>query len=182
MKLKNFTESIVRQVGTDLTDAFDTNFTNKAFFDRKWKSHKMNAKHGLLAKDGHLRGSVKNPSITGDRIKWNIPLPYAKIHNEGGEIMITAKMKSFFWAMFYKSSNAITKTTTGKVRNGKRNEALTQESQQWKALALKKLGDKIIIPQRQFIGWHPQVDQRIKEVVDENVKKLNNLIQQKLKP
>lgn len=108
---------------------------------------------------GQLRNSLSY-NVGEDFIRWSSSLPYASIHNEGGEITVTAKMKSFFWAMYYKASGAMTKTKGGKVSASKRNQNLSVEAQQWKNMALMKIGSKIKIPQRQFIGDHPRVQER----------------------
>ncbi|MDB0603175.1 hypothetical protein PL373_18990 [Tenacibaculum maritimum] len=49
-------------------------------------------------------------------------------------------------------------------------------------MALLKVGTKMKVEQRQFIGWHPQVDKRIKKVVDYNLQQLNKEILKKLSP
>ncbi|NRR90645.1 hypothetical protein HSX10_03605 [Winogradskyella undariae] len=180
---KKFTDSCVRQVGVDLTDAFDQNFHNESFFGRKWPKRKMQANNKPLSKDGALRGSLKNPLIQNGKVTWSFPVSYASIHNEGGEIVVTKKMKSFFWAMYYKAHGASETYSikTKKQNNTIRTRALKGEAAKWKALALQKVGATMTIEQRQFIGWHPQVDVRIKEVIDHNLKLLNNSIHKKLK-
>jgi hypothetical protein len=91
--------------------------------------------------------------------------------NQGGEIVVTAKMKRFFWAMFYKSSGAV--TSSGK---GERNTRLTEEAKSWKALALQKVGAIMKVKQRQFIGDHPQVRQRVEHIVDANMREIEREI------
>ncbi|MDB0610438.1 hypothetical protein PL371_00820 [Tenacibaculum maritimum] len=173
--LKDFLNEILTDVEVDLTQEFDRNFERKAFFNNKWPQAKhANSRGSLLMRTGKLRRSVQSNRANG-RISWSSNLPYASIQNEGGEIVVTAKMKSFFWAMFYKSSNAV----KGK---GKRAASLSAEASKWKAMALLKVGTKMKVEQRQFIGWHPQVDKRIKKVVDYNLQQLNKEILKKLSP
>lgn len=183
MDLQNLVKQIVKDVEVDLTQAFDRNFENKAFFDRKWAdTNHPNSRGSLMLRSGKLRRSTKVRN-TGSTISWSSSLPYASIHNEGGEIVVTAKMKSFFWAMYYKSNNAVMYSVKTKApANTQRNKKLTGEAAKWKAMALMKVGTAITIEQRQFIGWHPQVDQRIKRVIDGNLNQLNKKIIKKLKP
>lgn len=181
MKLKYLVRNIVEDVAVDLTQAFDRNFERKAFFDKPWKdTNYPNSKGSLMLRSEKLRKSIKH--VHNKRsVSWTSSLPYASIHNEGGEITVTQKMKSFFWAMHYKNAKAIKVLKSGKVSKSKRNQRLSQEAQKWKALALLKVGAKIKIKQRQFIGWHPEVDRRIKKIVDNNLTKFNDEIIKTLK-
>ena len=48
-------------------------------------------------------------------------------------------------------------------------------------MALLKVGTVLKVEQRQFIGWHPQVDHRIKKIVNYNMNLVNKEIIKKLK-
>lgn len=184
MNLQNFTNKLIEQIATDLTDAFDSNFDTESFFGAKWKKRNSGfEKHKILSKRGGsgLRGSF-NPVIGNQTIQWKSSLPYASIHNEGGEIKVTAKMKSFFWRMYYKASGGVVQSVkTKEAANTARNKKLQGEAAKWRAMALLKVGTVLKIEQRQFIGWHPQVDVRIKEVVNYNLEVLNSEIIKTLK-
>ena len=91
-------------------------------------------------------------------------------------------MKRFFWAMHYKSSNAVLYNVRSKKQaNTQRNRKLNEEALKWKALALQKVGTVMTIEQRQFIGWHPQVDYMVKKIVNNNLAEVNKAIINKLK-
>lgn len=172
---KTFLENTISDVAVDLTQAFDRNFESKSFFNQRWPRTKHpNSRGSLLLRSGRLRRSIKSTN-TGETISWSSNLPYASIHNEGGEIKVTQQMKSFFWAMYYKANGAITKDKT------KRNTSLNAEAMKWKALALQKVGSIMTVEQRQFIGWHPQVDVRIRNIVNNNLDELNKEIIKSLK-
>ena len=167
--------NIIKDVKVDLTDEFDLNFKRKAFFDQSWKPTKgVNQRGSLMMRSGNLRRSVTS-DIIGNGITFSSSLPYATIHNEGGTITVTSQMKKFFWAMYYKSSGAIGKGA------GSRNKRLTIEAQQWKNLALMKVGQKIKIEKRQFIGWHPVVKNRIETVFNDHLKDVETYINQRLR-
>lgn len=167
--------NILKDIRIDLTEEFDRNFERKGFFDRPWKKTKLQNNRGtLMMRSGALRRSIKS-NLSGESITWSSSLPYASIHNEGGKIHVTAKMKSFFWAMYYKSAGAI-----GKGNNA-RNQRLNIEAQQWKALALMKIGAEIKIEKRQFIGAHPMITGRIQNIMDHNLKDLEDFITKKLR-
>lgn len=177
MDFKQLVQHIVEDTKVDLTQEFDRNFERKAFFNKKWKGTKhANSRGSLLNRSGKLRRSINKPNANETTINWRSNLAYASMQNEGGELVVTKKMKSFFWAMYYKSAGAVTKGKT------ERNRKLTGEAAKWKAMALMPVGHKMEIEQRQFIGWHPEVDIRIKKIVDYNLIELNKSIAKKLKP
>jgi phage gpG-like protein len=174
--MKDFIKNILADLRVDLTDEFDKNFERKAFFDKAWENTKLpNHRGSIMMRSGKLRRSIRAKE-TNNQISWTSSLPYASLQNEGGEIIVTERMKRFFWAMFYKANGAVTKS--GK---GERNKRLSVEAQMWKSLALQKTGSKMKIKQRQFIGDHPIVRQRIEHVVDRNMAALEKEIFNKLK-
>jgi phage gpG-like protein len=180
--MKNqFLQNFVTDLKVELMDEFDRNFERKAFFDQPWKETKMpNRRGSLMMRSGALRRSIRATS-NDHSIRFFSSLPYAAIHNEGGTITVTAKMKKYFWAMFYKSSGAVSKTKKGEARQNGRNKALSQEATRWKNMALKKVGSKITIEQRQFIGPHRQVDQCVERVFNRNMKEFEEFIYKTLK-
>ena len=139
-------QNILNDIRVELTDEFDRNFSRKAFFDHSWPPRKMNGKGSLLIVTGKLRRSIRSRVDAGS-VTWETSEPYAAIHNYGGHITVTAKMKRFFW---YKYG--------------------ATKDDSWKYMALMKVGSKIHIPQRQFIGDHPQVRKAVENVISDNMK------------
>lgn len=180
--MKNFESffmNVLKDLKVELDDEFDRNFERKAFFDQKWPGTKWpNNKGSLLNRTGAGRRSINSKIEGGERIVWRSSLPYIAMHNDGGEITVTKQMISFFWAMYYKSSGAMSKTSKGVPSNTQRNRKLSEEAAIWKALALQKPGSKMKIPRRRFIGDHPQVDAAIKRVVDLAIEQLETDLKQ----
>lgn len=105
-------------------------FTDEAFIP--WKSRAIPSPGNILQMSGDLLRSISVGSSSTEQVEFVSDSPYAEIHNEGGTIrlVITDKMRKFFWAMWYE----------------------TQDSR-WKAMALTKESSFIIsIPQRKFMG------------------------------
>ena len=90
---------ILRDIQVELTDEFDQNFERQAFFSEAWQRRKSPTRPGghILVDTGQLRRSIKSRT-TENSIIFYTDLPYAEIHNDGGEIVVTQKMKRFFWA------------------------------------------------------------------------------------
>ena len=161
---ESFFKNLLNDLKIELKDEFDKNFQRKGFFGKPLPPAKYPAKRGsLMMRTGDLRNSI-DANIQGDAIHFTSSEPYASIQNEGGIITVSAQMKRYFWARYYKAMGGITKTKTGKTSNTKRNRDLNEEAQFWKAMALMKVGSKITIPERRFIGRSPEVFQQSRTV------------------
>lgn len=182
MDLNNFHKNILNDVRIELKDEFDRNFERKAFFDQSWPKNKLvNRKGSQMARTNNLRRSIR-AVVKGGKIEFSSSLPYASIQNEGGEVTVTAKMKKYFWYMYYQTSGKIANRKDGSARKTKSNTNLSIEARQWKNLALMKIGQKMKIPSKRFIGPHPRVRSVIEEVVNDNLKEVNKEILNALKP
>lgn len=144
---------LLKDIKVELDDEFDRSFERKAFFNIGWKPAIHNTIGSLLMRTGALRGSLRS-EVMGNAIRWESSLPYADVQNSGGTITVTQKMKGFFWYRYRM------------VTNGKKDHK-NAEALFWKAMALKRVGTVITIPQRQFIGYHPMVDNMVQEITDE---------------
>ncbi len=163
--MKNkLSQKILNDIKVELKDEFDRNFERKAFFDQKWKK----SKNGLVS-TGKLRRSIQ-AQVVGNSVVFTSSVPYASIHNTGGTITVTAKMKRYFWARYKEVAGNIKTLKNGKRSASKKNIAISQEAEMWHRMALMKVGSKITIPQRQFIGNHPRVKKVIEQIVNENIK------------
>jgi len=154
--VKFFKESFVKQGWTDSS------------FQAWEKSKSPLAGKRTLYQNGTLMQSLKKRSASIDKIIIEADSDYAEIHNDGGTITVTAQMKKFWWAKYCEAAG-IKKNDSGstdwkKMTAFKTNKAGTQSSLSkhnvslsrkaafCKRMALMKVGSKIKIPQRQFIG------------------------------
>lgn len=97
-----------------------------------------------------LRNSIHHTAV-GNQVEVSSPLPYANIHNEGGRIPITSKMRAFFWARYKETKDPI-----------------------YKACALTKK-THIDIPQRQFTGVSQYTDEAFDKVAQQILSQLDLL-------
>ena len=174
---------LLTEIKVELADEFDRNFARKAFFSRPCKQRRnADAKGSLLMVSGHLRRSLRS-AVKGQNIVFSSSLPYASIHNEGGTLRVTAKMKKYFWYKYSQASGSMKTLKSGKRSTSQRNLRLSREAEMWKAMALMKVGSKITIPERRFIGSAPEVKQAVKRVADKWIKEdLGNSIKKQLTP
>nr|DAV42230.1 MAG TPA: tail morphogenesis protein [Caudoviricetes sp.] len=181
----------LKDIKVEALDEFDRNFEREAFFNDKWARRKYNddESRGLLIKTGNLRRSITGRITDRDSVVIETTQPYAKIHNEGGTITVTRKMKKYFWWKYITItgskrmkagipitySERFSRKKDGTLRNTKRNRELTEEAEFYRAMALKKAGSKITIPKRQFIGNHPDLEKLLKEIFYNNAKNFDVL-------
>lgn len=153
------------KVGRAVRDSVRENFRKGGFYGTPWQAP-LRTQLGiggpgygpLLSGTNHLMMSTDYIPGEGRVIIQNT-LVYAPIHNDGGSITVTAKMKGFFWAQHYKARGDA--------------KELSAEAQFWRNMALKKVGSQIKIVQRQFLGEHPEVNRIVSEIVN---KELTNFI------
>ena len=151
-------KKILNDLRVELSEEFDRNFQRKAFFDRRWPPRKRNHPGSLLMVTGTLRRSIRC-QVNADSVMWESSEKYASLHNYGGTLTVTAKMKRFFWYK-YKATN----------------------DESWKWMALMKTGAVITVPQRQFLGDHPQVRKAAERIINDNLQKAANAIIKNFRP
>lgn len=160
-------QKILTDIKVELSDEFDRNFERKAFFGKKWDKRKHEGKGTLLVQTGKLRRSIR-AQVRGQSVVFSSSEPYSAIHNDGGTITVTAKMRRYFWAKYYETGGKVKYNKSGSMSKG--SIRLSQEAEMWRALALKKVGSKIAIPQRQFLGDAPEVRKAVDSIVANNMK------------
>lgn len=184
-RVNRLVRETLKDIRTEALDEFDRNFEREAFFNQKWARRKYHddESRGLLIQTGNLRRSITGRVTDRNSVVIETTQPYARIHNEGGTITVTRKMKGYFWYRYQTVtggrspdgfSNNLQRKKNGTPRNNKRKRELTAEAEFYRAMALKKVGSKITIPKRQFIGNHPELEKLLKEIVYSNAKKMKN--------
>lgn len=146
-ELRKVVRRILSDIRVELGDEFDQNFERQGFFSEKWQRRKspIRGDGHILVASGDLRKSIRSRSDESS-ITFYSDLAYAGIHNEGGEIKVTARMKRFFWHKYYETKDEF-----------------------WKAMALMKVGKTIKIPRRQFLGMAPEVETEVRKIIEANL-------------
>lgn len=156
-ELKNLVEDTNTYVRVAGVNFFVQNFNRQGFLDdslQPWKKRAFSQGGSILINSGALKRGVKGRSEGIDRVVFYVDsnIKYAQIHNEGGEITVTRKMQKYFWAMYLQSSGKVTSKKDGSASRSKRNVQLSSKAAFFKSMALKKVGSRIKIHKRQFIG------------------------------
>ena len=151
--MNDLMQNILSDLRVELLDEFDSNFTRKAFFDRPWPARRMPGGRGsLLIVSGRLRRSLRC-SQTRSALMFYSDAAYFSIHNRGGRIPVTPRMRKYFWAMYYRYAPS----------SGNRAGAKNAIAEYYKSLALTK-AQEFTIPQRQIVGDHPKVSRAVDDI------------------
>ncbi|SDE53893.1 phage virion morphogenesis protein [Riemerella columbipharyngis] len=125
-------------------------FTANSFI--AWPKRKDTLPHKMLSLSYTLKNSIKISRADFEQviISAGEGIPYAAIHNEGGNITIpvTPKMRKYFWAMHKKTGEEFYK-----------NMALT-----------KKDFLSVHIPKRQYIGNSAALGRKIRSIIIRQIK------------
>lgn len=144
---KDFLHGVVPHIIAEkATEYYKRCFTVKADVNNKaWPIAKNPPSRGsLMVRSGNLMASIRPSVVNSNRVvisAGSARVPYAKIHNEGGEvgIPVTKDMRKFAWAMNYKTGD-----------------------ERWKGLALtRKSVIRVNVPKRQFMGHSKILNQII---------------------
>lgn len=166
-KLKKVLNAMPSVIGQTAVNHFQENITKRQgvptcgslqqFKNRVFENSRQRGK-GILNDTGNLVDSIKIISRSHNSVNVGIrasEIPYAELHQQGGKIPITNKMRKFFWAKYYQHAPA-----AGRTR-GKRSVSTNQEADFWKAMALKRKNSTITIHKRQFMDATPDLEKAI---------------------
>lgn len=124
-----------------------------------------NSQYGpLMSARKNLYGSIRY--VPGDaQVIVGTTVPYAAVHNQGATITahprVTPKMRKFAWRQFFAAGGG--------------SKASNPEADKWKALALTKKDRLTVtsrIPQRQFLGTSRELDDKIREKIETEIKQI----------
>lgn len=180
--IKEVNDRLPRKVGTVAVNHFKQNFRDGGWLDnglhpwqrtRRQDSKHPDSKYGpLTSRRNHLMRSIQSKAGQGTVVIEN-PVPYAAIHNEGGEVTthptVTDRMRKYAWRMVYSLSGVRKKGTLPKE--------LPEEAEKWKGLALTRKSRLTVharIPQRQFMGDSAELRVKINRIINESIEKIKN--------
>ena len=175
-------DRLPRKVGIIAVNHFKQNFRDGGWLDdglHPWKKTirqkqgGRDAKYGpLTSRRNHMMSSIQSRPGVGEVTIEN-PLPYAAIHNDGGDITthptVSPKMRRFAWHMAY--------SLAGIKGKGSLPKELPEEARLWKCLALtkkSKITIKARIPKRQFMGNSKELQTKINKIINDSLEKIKN--------
>ena len=169
-----YTRTLPVKVGTKAVSLTKKRFSDSTFNGRAWQEpyrRKLSFKGAqasyktLLSGTNHLRDVTYFKPEPG-KVYIRNQVDYAQIHNEGGSIKVTAKMKRYFWYRYSAAKGARLTKKRGGLRKTKGNEALTREALFWRNMALKREGSLIRMPRRHFFGPDANMSKEIRKIIE----------------
>lgn len=175
-------KNALSDIEIDLSDEFSRNFERKAYFTKTWQRRggDYHADKPLLVNTGKLRRSIKT-RLSGNKIVFYSELPYAAIHNEGGDIKVTAKMKGYFYHKYVEAVGGFAKKKNGSLSGSKKQVELNGAASFYLAMSRLQIGRVIHIPQRQFIGVGQEVEKIVVNIVERNLEDFINQLDIRIK-
>lgn len=160
---------LMQQVAAIALTFFKTSFVNQGFTDttlQKWQTRSGGPKNkgrAVLVDRGILKRGIRLKGVTSSNATIGVDpaIKYATIHNEGGTIPITPKMRRFFWAMYYKF--------------GGKQKKVPEQALYWRNMALTSKTE-IEIPKRQFIGDSRTLDKNALAFVTAELNKIFKIV------
>lgn len=166
------------KIGRMAADHFKDNFRQSGYVDgglHPWPKTRRqqaggksaNSQYGpLLSARNHLYGSIRY--VPGDaQVVVGTSVPYAAVHNRGATITthprVTPNMRKYAWAKFFEAGGNKADAPAGSPAG------------KWKALALTKKGRLTVtahIPQRQFLGPSQELNDKIREEIESELKNI----------
>lgn len=169
-----YTRTLPVKVGTKAVSLTKKRFSDSSFNGRAWQEpyrRKLSFKGAqasyktLLSGTNHLRDATYFKPEPG-KVYIRNQVDYAQIHNDGGSIKVTAKMKRYFWYRYAAAKGARLTKKRGGLRKTKGNEALTREAMFWRNMALKREGSLIRMPRRHFFGPDANMSKEIRKIIE----------------
>lgn len=103
---KAINDDLPKILGNAALSAFKKNFQDEGFFGDKWTDVLRRGSAGaggsrkILTGDTGDLGRSLEMSIGKAEVTISSDKIYAAIHNDGGFLVVSDKMKKFFWAMY----------------------------------------------------------------------------------
>ncbi|GAB6121671.1 phage virion morphogenesis protein [Dysgonomonas termitidis] len=165
VRIFNRIESAVRAIPARVA-VLAVNFSKERFIKKNWIDRSVEGwpktkkkKGSTLVASGRLKQSIRKVSVTPSRVVIGTNVPYARIHNEGGEISGTERVRSFVRKSHRRRSH---------TRKGKRIKATTVKEYRVKSFS-REYHRKFI--RRQFIGQSQELGNRISKLIQSEIDK-----------
>lgn len=177
-QMNGLLKTLPAQIGALALESIDDNFRSQSFFGAPWKARAdgtggagSGAKRGasgrfesgsgraLLVLTGRLRRSFKLQN-SGLSVTIFTDVPYAEIHNEGGTITGTANVGEYTRHQY--EMNEVSKP-------GSKQEEWRKEKVGSGKVRAHSREMNLTIPQRQFMGEHPELDNRFISLLEQEL-------------
>lgn len=171
---KRFRARLPQRVGTEAVAFFKQSFRRQGWIDKggveKWKRRKHDDRksrsRGILMLRGTLRRSIRIVNKTANSVTVGTDVPYAQIHNEGGHIQATVRVRAHrrkgSTYTRYAQSDIATRRSVGRKRIGRSGGEVKAHTRKM----------NLRIPQRRFMGQSRFFERRIQMQTERELKRI----------
>ncbi len=158
-RLNGLVRELPQLAGAEVLDSINENFRSQSFFGAPWLPRQATEKddgRALLVRSGRLRRSFEL-DVRGLTLIIHTDTPYAQIHNEGGTITGSVNV-----AAFKRNRSETDEVSAPGARKAKYTKSVIGSH-------LVKAHTRTVnttIPQRQFMGEHPDLDKRLGTLIE----------------
>lgn len=180
--IKEVNDRLPRKVGVTAVNHFKQNFRDGGWLNNglhPWKRTRRQEGNGkdakyspLTSRRNHMMRSIQASTSPG-QVTIEDPVPYAAIHNDGGDITthptVTQRMRKYAWHMVY--------SIAGIKGKGKLPKELPKEAEKWKGLALTRKSSITVhahIPQRQFMGDSAELRMKVNKLIKDSIERIQS--------
>ena len=158
LQLSQFVDDDVPHIVAETaTELFKDSFREKAWDKKPWTPAKRKAKKGsLMVRTGALMGSIRPTEISATRVTISAgssKVPYARVHNEGGEVSRPPRSETF---------------QRNRYKSGKKAGKFKKGTTSGQGFTFRE--SKFTMPQRQFMGVTPYIGQVILNRIEKHFK------------
>lgn len=166
-KFSQVLRNLPRKIAVIAVNFSKERFKQQAWLDgglQKWKPRKntKDSKRAVLVKSGRLRRSLRATSVTDKHITIGTDVPYAQVHNEGGNGTITQNIRGYSRREHSRKSH---------TRSGRKVQACTVRQHTVRPFSREI---RLNIPKRQFIGHSKALDKRVGRAI---TRELNSILE-----
>ena len=180
--IEEVNDRLPTKVGVTAVNHFKQNFRDGGWLDNglhPWKRTRRQEGNGkdakyspLTSRRNHMMRSIQASTSPG-QVTIEDPVPYAAIHNDGGDITthptVTQRMRKYAWHMVY--------SIAGIKGKGKLPKELPKAAEKWKRRALTRKSSITVhahIPQRQFMGDSAELRVKVNKLIKDSIERIQS--------
>ena len=157
-------EKFPNMVAIEAVNFSKERFVQKNWIDRSriaWQKRKRKDRGSLMTKSGRLKRSIRKLAYTRNSVTIGTDVPYAQLHNDGGTIDKTVRVKSHS----RKVSKRARSERTGRVLKKRVSNGTTTVKAHTRIM-------NTTYPQRQFLGESALLMRRIERLTQREIDKI----------
>lgn len=158
-RMQTVQQKLPTVIGTEVVNSALDNFKSESYFGEKWQPRKdRKNKRKLLVRTGQLLRSPRIVRSSPGMVVVGSDVPYSAIHNNGGATNRAARSETFVRNRYKTGAKGRMFGGMGAFKKG----TTAGRGQTYKSYVIN-------MPRRQFLGAHPHLQKRLKNIIKQEV-------------